>query len=125
VTTTAPSSASKVEMSPAAVLLKRLVIAVALLVLILLPTFVLLAVTHQPSATWASMGAIVGLVAVAFGGLEVGIITAAVLALLAPVAIVAGLTPITGAALMALMTLMVGRMARFGRRVQPVVATLR
>ena len=113
-TTTAPSSASKVEMSPAAVLLKRLVIAVALLVLILLPTFVLLAVTHQPSATWASMGAIVGLVAVAFGGLEVGIITAAVLALLAPVAIVAGLTPITGAALMALMTLMVGRMARFG-----------
>ena len=60
------------------------------------------------------MGAIVGLVAVAFGGLDVGIITAIVLSLLAPVAIVAGLTPITGAALMALMTLMVGRMARFG-----------
>jgi hypothetical protein len=96
------------------VLLRRLVLAFALVVLILLPTFVMLAITHQPAATWASMGAIAGLVAVAFGGLEVGIITAIVMALLAPVAIVAGLTPITGAALMALMTLMVGRMARFG-----------
>ena len=114
-TASAPASTpAKQKRSPALTVLRRLVIATVLVVLILVPTVVLLAITHQPSATWASMGAIVGLVAVVFGGLEVGIITAVVLALLAPVAIVAGLTPITGAALMALMTLMVGRMARFG-----------
>lgn len=95
-------------------ILRRTLIAVALMAIILVPAVVLMALTEQPAATYAAMGGIIGAVAVAAGGLRIGVLTSLVVALLAPLSIVAGLSPLTGAALMALMTLFVGRMARFG-----------
>lgn len=108
-TTTAPAKAPL-----GTLILKRTVIGLVLMLLLLVPFIVLMAITKQPSASYAAMGAIVGLVAVAAGGLRVGIVTSIILSVLAPISIVAGLTPITGAALMAIMTITVGRMSRFG-----------
>lgn len=68
----------------------------------------------EPAATWASIPAIAGLVAVAVGGVDLGTRTAIVLGLLGPLAIVAGSSPVSGAALMAIMCLMVGFMSRWG-----------
>ena len=108
-TTTAPH-----ERSFLSTILRRAAIAIALVVIMVLPAVVLFVLTRQPSATYASLAALIGIVAVAAGGLRVGVITAIVSALIAPIAIIAGLSPITGAALMALMTLTVGRLATFG-----------
>lgn len=80
----------------------------------LVPFVILMAITKQPSATYVSMGVIIGAIAVAAGGLRVGIIISIVVSLLAPLAIISGLTPFTGAVLMAVMTLTVGRMSRYG-----------
>lgn len=102
------------ERSPARVLLRRTLLAVALVAIMALPSVVLFVVTKQPSATYASIGALIGIVAVAAGGVRIGVITAIVVALIAPLTIIAGLSPLTGAAVMALMTLAVGRMATFG-----------
>jgi hypothetical protein len=96
------------------ILVRRTGIALALFALIIVPAAVLLVITKQPSATYASMGALIGAFAVLAGGLRIGILTSLVAALLAPIAIVAGLSPITGAALMILMTLIVGRLSMFG-----------
>ncbi len=96
------------------VFLKRTVIGIALIAILLIPFFVLMAITKQPAASYSAMGAIIGAVAVMVGGFRIGVLTTIVVALLAPIAIVAGLTPLTGAALMAVMTLMVGRMSRYG-----------
>lgn len=110
---TAP--ATPTEHQPLAkVLLRRTVIAVLATAMLLVPAIVLFVITKQPSATYAAMGALVGIFAVMAGGTRIGFITAIVLALLAPLSIVAGLTPFTGAALMAIMALTVGRLARFG-----------
>ncbi len=95
-------------------LLRRSAIALALLVMMLVPMVVLLEITGQPAATYSAMGTLIGIVAVMAGGVRIGLLTVIVAALLAPLAIVAGLSPLTGAALMALMTLMIGRMSRFG-----------
>ena len=94
--------------------LRHCLIALAVLVVMLVPMIVLLVITGQPAATYSAMGTLIGIVAVLAGGLRIGIITVIVAALLAPLAIVAGLSPLTGAALMAIMTLMVGRMSLFG-----------
>lgn len=89
-------------------------IAIALVLLLLVPAFGLMAATGQPAATYAAMGTLIGIVAVMGGGLRIGAITAVVVALLAPMAVITGLTPVTGAALMALMALVVGRLSTFG-----------
>jgi len=95
-------------------LMRRTTIAVALVLLMLVPGFAMMAATGQPAATYAAMGTLIGVVAVMGGGLRIGVITAVVVALLAPIVVVAGLTPITGAAIMAIMTLVVGRLSTFG-----------
>jgi len=96
------------------VLAKHTAIGIALIAILLVPFFVLMALTKQPAASYSAMGAIIGAVAVMVGGLRIGVLTTIVTALLAPIAIVAGLTPLTGAALMAVLTLVVGRMSRYG-----------
>jgi hypothetical protein len=95
-------------------LVRRGVIAIALVLLLLVPAFALMGATGQPAATYSAMGTIAGLVAVMGGGLRIGTITAVVIALLAPLVVIAGLTPITGAAIMAIMTLVIGRLSTFG-----------
>ena len=103
-----------------AILLRRLVIALMLALVVLTPSLFMLVMTDiftghvEGAATWASMAAIAGLVAVAVGGVELGLITAFVLALEAPLSIVAGASPVSGAALMAIMCLVVGRSSRAG-----------
>ncbi len=96
------------------VLAKHTAIGIALIAILLVPFFVLMALTKQPAASYSALGAIIGAVAVMVGGLRIGVLTTIVTALLAPIAIVAGLTPLTGAALMAVLTLVVGRMSRYG-----------
>ena len=95
-------------------LLRRAIIAIALVLLMLVPAFGLMAITGQPAATYTALATLIGVGAVMGGGLRIGVITAIVVALLAPLAVVAGITPITGAALMAIMTLAVGRLSTFG-----------
>lgn len=95
-------------------LARRMLIAVAVLALCLVPSVVLYAITGEAAATWATVAGIAGVAAVVSGGREVAIFTCVVMAIITPVAIVAGSVPIAGAALMALMCLMVGYMARFG-----------
>ena len=95
-------------------LLRRGVVAVALIGLMLIPAIILMAITRQPSATYAAMGGLIGAIAVVAGGRRIGVVTSFVLGLLAPIAIITGLSPITGAAVMAIMTLAVGRMSRYG-----------
>jgi hypothetical protein len=90
------------------------VIAIGLMILILIPSVIMILITGEFAATWASAAAIAGLAAVAAGGVEVAILTSVVMALITPIAIIAGQSPVTGAALMALMCLTVGRMSRFG-----------
>ena len=102
------------ERSTGALILRRTVIALVLVVVMLVPSVLTFVITKQPSATYASMGALIGIVAVAAGGVRVGVVTAVAVALIAPLAIVSGLSPVTGAALMALMTLTVGRLSAFG-----------
>ena len=108
-TTPAPPKRSLPQLA-----LRRGGIAIALVVIMLLPTVVLFVITRQPSASYASIGALIGIVAVAAGGVRIGVITSIVVGLLAPLTIIAGLSPVTGAALMALMTLAVGRLSTFG-----------
>lgn len=96
------------------VLLRRVAVAVLLLLLMLVPSAVLFVITKQPSATYASMGALIGTFALLAGGRRIAIIATIVVSLLAPLSIVAGLSPFTGAALMAIMTLTVGRLSIFG-----------
>lgn len=95
-------------------ILRRTLLGIALILLILVPSLILFAVTGQPVATYAAMGTLCGAVAVMSGGVRIGVIASIVLGLVAPLAVVAGLSPVSGAALMALMTLMVGRMSLFG-----------
>ena len=116
-TATAPSTGS----APTAVrgragrtLLRRGGIAIALVLLMLIPAFGFMWATGQPAATYTALGTLIGLVAVMAGGLRIGLITSVVVALLAPLVVIAGLTPVTGAAVMALMTMTVGRLATFG-----------
>ena len=96
------------------VLLRRFAVAIVLLLVLIVPSFGLMAATGQPAATYAGLATIIGVVAVMGGGLRIGVITAVVVALLAPLAVLSGLTPITGAALMAIMTMTVGRLSTFG-----------
>jgi hypothetical protein len=110
--TIAPPSASRPGLGK--VIARRGAIAVALVLLLLVPAFAMMAATGQPAATYSAMGTIAGLVAVMGGGLRIGTITAVVIALLAPLVVIAGLTPITGAAIMAIMTLVIGRLSTFG-----------
>ena len=111
---TTPATAAEAEPGLGRLLLRRGALAVALILVILIPAFGLMAATGQPAATYSALGTIIGLVAVVAGGLRIGTITAVVVALLAPLAVLSGLTPITGAALMALMTMIVGRLSVFG-----------
>ena len=111
---TTPSTTPSVKPPLGKVILRRTAIAVALLLLMLVPSAVLFAITKQPAATYASMGVLIGTFALLAGGRRIAIITAVVVSLLAPLAIVSGLSPFTGAALMAIMTLVVGRLSIFG-----------
>ncbi len=95
-------------------LVRRTMITALIMVLILVPSIGMFALTKQPSGTYAAMGALIGIFATISGGTRMGVITAIVVALLAPMAIVSGLSPVTAAALMALMTLTVGRLSIFG-----------
>ena len=108
------TEATQATRSPLHVFVRRAGFALVLMALMLVPSFALMAATKQPAATYAAMGAIIGAVAVAAGGVRIGVLTAVIASALAPLSIIAGLTPLTGAFLMALMTLTVGRMARFG-----------
>jgi len=104
----------------AKILLRRLLIAVFLVLVLLIPAIIMLAATGlitgrvEPAATFAAIPALAGLAAVAVGGWDLGLRTAIVLACLGPLTIVAGASPVSGAALMALMCLMVGLMSRWG-----------
>ena len=109
-----PNQPEHTTPSLARIAIKRTVIGLLLMAILLVPFFILMALTKQPAASYSAMGAIIGAVAVMVGGVRIGVLISIVTALLAPVAIVAGLTPITGAALMAVMTLAVGRMSRYG-----------
>ena len=99
---------------------KRLVIALAIVVLTVAPALVMIAViwvaegSVEAAATWASLPAIAGIAAVAVGGQGFAIRAAIVMAFLAPLTIVAGSSPVSGAAVMALLCLVVGRLARVG-----------
>jgi hypothetical protein len=97
-----------------ATLARRIVVAIALTILLIIPTLVMFAVTRQSAATWAAGAGIAGAAAVVAGGVEVGVLTSFVIGLLTPVSIVAGGTPVSGAAIMAVMCLVVGRLSRFG-----------
>lgn len=102
------------------VLVRRLGIAIALVLVLLIPAIIMLVATAvftghaEPAGTFAAIPAVAGIAAVAVGGRDLGIRTAIVLALLGPLTIVAGASPVSGAALMALMCLMVGLMSRWG-----------
>lgn len=95
-------------------LTKRAAIAVAIVLLGVLPSLALLAITREPASTWATGAFIAGVTALLMGGVEVAAYTVVVMSFVAPVAIVAGQVPIAGTALMALMCMIVGRMSRFG-----------
>lgn len=95
-------------------LTKRVGVAVAVMLLGLVPSLVLFAITREPATTWATGAFIAGITALLVGGVEVAAFTVIIMSLIVPVAIVSGDTPIAGAALMALMCLTVGRMSRFG-----------
>jgi hypothetical protein len=95
-------------------LTKRVGIAVAVMLLGLVPSLVLFAITREPATTWATGAFIAGITALLVGGVEVAAFTVVIMSIIVPVAIVSGGTPIAGAALMALMCLTVGRMSRFG-----------
>lgn len=107
-------AAGSVKRPVYATLGRRLVVAIALTVLLVIPTLVMFAVTRESAATWAAGAGIAGAAAVVAGGVEVGILTSLVIGLLTPISIVAGGTPVTGGAIMALMCLTVGRLSRFG-----------
>ena len=116
---TAPPAAPEHRPFPR-VLVRRVAIALALAVLIVVPALIMVLATRlgtghvEGAATWASMPAIIGIAVVAVGGASLGARVAVVVALLAPLSIVAGQSPVAGAALMALMCLSVGYTARFG-----------
>ena len=99
---------------------KRLILALVIVVITVVPAVIMLAVTYaatgqvQAAATWASIPAIAGLAAAATAGRRFAVIIAIVMGLLAPLSIVAGSSPVSGAALMAILAIEVGRMARFG-----------
>ena len=114
--TTAPAASTRTAMP----IKKRLVLAMAIVVITVVPAVIMLAVTYavtgqvQAAATWASIPAIAGLAAAVSAGRRFAIIVAIVMALLAPLSIVAGSSPVAGAALMALLSIEVGRLSRFG-----------
>ncbi len=108
---TAPAS---VKRPVYATLGRRVAVAIALTLLLVIPTLVMFAITRESAATWAAGAGIAGAAAVVAGGVEVGILSSLVIGLLTPISIVAGGTPVTGAAIMALMCLTVGRLSRFG-----------
>jgi MFS family permease len=99
---------------------KRLILALVIVVITVVPALIMLAVTYaatgqvQAAATWASIPAIAGLAAAATAGRRFAVIVAIVLGLLAPLSIVAGASPVSGAALMAVLSIEVGRLSRFG-----------
>ena len=99
---------------------KRLILALVIVVITVVPALIMVAVTYaatgqvQAAATWASIPAIAGLAAAATAGRRFAIIVAIVLGLLAPLSIVAGASPVSGAALMAVLAIEVGRLSRFG-----------
>ena len=93
--------------------MRRTAVAIALVLLLLVPSIALMAATGQPAASYSALGTLVGAVAVLAGGVRIGVLTSIVLSLLAPWPSCRA-SPITGAALMALMTLVVGRMSLFG-----------
>lgn len=107
----APSAAAKPLYAK---LTKRVAIAIAVMLLGLVPSLVLYAITKEPATTWATGAFIAGITALLVGGVEVAAFTVIIMSILVPVSIVSGGTPIAGAALMALMCLMVGRLSRFG-----------
>jgi len=104
----------------AKVLFRRILIAIVLVLVLLIPAAIMLVLTAaltgraEPAATFAAIPALAGIAAVVVGGRDLGLRTAIVLACLGPLTIVAGATPVSGAALMALMCLMVGLMSRWG-----------
>ena len=110
-TTTTPAEATPPVMK---ILARRAILAVTLIAFMLIPALALMAITQQPAASYAALGALIGIAAVMAGGRRIGVITTVAASLLAPLAIISGLSPITGAALMALMTLVIGRMTRYG-----------
>lgn len=104
----------------AKVLFRRILIAIVLVLILLIPAAIMLVLTAaltgraEPAATFAAIPALAGIAAVVVGGRDLGLRTAIVLACLGPLTIVAGASPVSGAALMALMCLMVGLMSRWG-----------
>lgn len=115
--TTPVSAASASGAAPKplyAKLTKRVGISVAIVLLGVVPSVVLLAITKEPASTWATGAFIAGVTALLVGSVDVAVKTVFVMSILTPVAIVAGGTPLSGAALMMLMCLIVGRMSRYG-----------
>lgn len=110
----APNTPSKSPGTIYAKLAKRVAISTVLVILAVIPSVVLYAITKESAVTWASGAFIAGVAALLMGGVRVGVLVALVMAFIAPVAIVAGTVPITGAALMALMCLVVGSLSRVG-----------
>ncbi len=97
-----------------ATLARRIVVSIAIMVLLNIPTGILFAINHEFATTWATAAGIVGVTAIITGNVQVAVVSSIAIGLLAPVAIVAGQSPITGAALMALMCMTVGKLSRIG-----------
>ena len=93
---------------------RRAAISTIVVLISVIPSVVLLAITKEPAVTWATGAFILGFVAVLMGGAGVATYTVFITAIATPVAIVAGGTPIAGAAFMALLCLMLGRMSHYG-----------
>ena len=100
--------------------LRNLKITLIVTALVLLSAVVMVIVTWiatgkpQGAATWASMPAIVTIVAAFAGGRGFAVRVAIIMGMLTPITIVAGMSPVSGAALMAVMIMMVGYLSRFG-----------
>jgi MFS family permease len=93
---------------------KRALISTIVVLIGVIPSVALLAITKEPAVTWATGAFILGFVAVLMGGPGVATYTVFITAIATPVAIVVGGTPIAGAAFMALMCLVLGRMSHYG-----------
>ena len=113
-------SGSPAAKSSGSAFARNVKITLLVVALVLLPAVVMVLVTWaatgvvQGAGTWASIPAIVTIVAAFSGGRSFAVRGALIMGLLTPLAIVAGLSPVSGAALMALLCLIVGRLSRIG-----------
>jgi hypothetical protein len=97
------------------VLVRRVVLAVAVIVIGLIPVVVFGLVSGQwAAASWAMLGMLIGLSNLTLGGRALGYLSFGLVTALTPIAIVSGAVPLAGAGLMAIMCFGVGLSASRG-----------